>query len=149
MASFTYIPAPRHDGIFRLTGVLGENYKIYFYMSDVVVMLNKDSVFELKYASCQLKDVCSLQMLSRPDAWVIEFHALRNLLGIMEEWDLFDEFKYGHVKVKYHRNKIPELTSCKWTEGIRFKNWLYNLQTTVKKALAKINTRKSPKPLRL
>lgn len=120
-------------------------------MSDVVVLLNRDSEFELEQATCQLKDICSGQTLSRPEAWVIEFNAFLNLLHVQQQWDLYYAFCNGHAKVMSYKDGRPQLIHCERTEGMIFRRWVEKLQERLSQASSKPSPpKKSPsKHLRL
>lgn len=111
-------------------------------MSDLIVVLNKDSVWELVNATCQLKDICSNQTLRRPESWVIELNALINLFYVETEFDLHYTFRYGRVKVMNYREGVPQLLECKSPEGMVFQIWLQNQQ---QKLWTQTQTSKSPK----
>lgn len=152
MASFHYYTAPRSGKIYCVTGVVGHNCKVYFYMSDVLVLLNHEFNFDfddLKFATCQLQDICSNRPLLRPDAWVIEFSAFINLLNVQRRWDWYHEFCHGHAKVMYYRNRLPQLTSCERNEGMILKIWVEKLQDTLRKHVANPTKNSLSKPLRL
>lgn len=131
-----------HCNLYHLLGSVSRNGKLYFSALDVGLALNQANVYGWAetVASCQWKDIipdCDSLLGTR---WVIEHHALMQLLmcrrftlqSSQVEQNLLGMLQQRHFRiVQNFSEKIIQLEECTVHEGKCFLAWKKDFRNTV------------------
>lgn len=116
-----------------ILGAVGDNGKVYFCTEDVALASQRNRRSVLESATCHMKYIMN-KCKMRPNAWVIEYSALLNLLKLEHERRLYCVFKFGHVKEiiptddstssSIHSACMPQIEECSEKVGTLFDSWI-------------------------
>lgn len=129
---------------FNIFGVVAQNGKIYFSTLDLAHVMGQLNLvhWSQTVASCRLKDIMPDCDSFRQYEWLIEHHALLQLIMIRistkpqheAELNLWDLLERRHVRVvtsPIERNAVTQMEECIMHEGKPFRAWITDFRHQV------------------